>query len=125
MFFLWVYQDFPYAFVKTFNFTVSFAIGWLFAYPWHYARELVDIWPKEKGGNCTFGNSYNQAIRWMFDNVDILFTNFFPNFWVHMVRKGIPIYLMIWILDNEGFYTNSADNHLSLETQFPVFMESV
>lgn len=125
MFFLWVYQDFSYNMVKFVNFFFAFSIGWLFAYPWHYARELVDIWPKEKGGNCTFGNNYNQSIRWMFDNVDILMTNFFPNFWVHMIRKGIPIYIMLWILDNQGYYTNSADSHLSLESQFPVFMESV
>jgi hypothetical protein len=95
------------------------------AYPWHYARELVDIWPKEKGGHCTWGNSYNNAIRWMFENVDILFTNFFPNFWVHMAKKGIPMAFMIWVADNQGFYTNSADNHNSLENVFPIYMESV
>jgi|JI6StandDraft_1071083.scaffolds.fasta_scaffold673435_2 hypothetical protein len=61
----------------------------------------------------------------MFDNVDILFTNFFPNYWVHMVRKGIPIFIMMWMLDNQGFFTNSSDPHLSLETMFPVYMESV
>lgn len=125
MFFLYIYHEFSYNYVKFFNFAVSFAVGWLVAYPFHFSRELVDLWPKERGGHCTWGNQYNGAIRWMMDNLDILFTNFFPNFWTYMVRKGIPIAIMLWVLDNQGFYTNSSDTHLGLETQFPIFMESV
>lgn len=51
LFFLWLYNDFSYSFIKGINFGFAFTIGWLLAYPWHFSRELVDIWPKEKGGH--------------------------------------------------------------------------
>jgi len=124
-FFFWVYHDFPYWYIKLFNFVAAWTFGWGVAYPFHYARELVDLWPKERGGHCTWNNSYSTSIRWMFENIDILYTNFFANYWTYMVRKGIPIWIMMWMLDNNGFFTNSMDNHLSLETMFPISMESV
>lgn len=124
-FFFWVYHDFSYNYIKGMNMFLSWAFAWGAAYPFHYARELVDLWPKERGGHCTWNNSYSQALKWMGENVDILYTNFFPNFWVYMVRKGFPIMGMMWALDNAGFFTNNMDPHLSLETQFPISMESV
>ena len=106
-------------------FILSIVSAAFVSYPFHYSREMVDIWPKERGGHCTWGNSYLNAIKWMYNNVDILFTNFFPNYWTYMMRKGIPSLLMIWSLDTQGFFTNSADNHLSLETMVPGAMESI
>lgn len=105
--------------------TCAFLVGSLVSYPFYYIREMVDIWPKEKGGHCTWNNSYSQAIRWLHENLDILFTNFFTNFWVHMVRRGIPIYIMMWMLDNSAFFTNSMDVHNGLETMSPISMEAV
>lgn len=125
LFFFWVYHDFPYNYMKTLLMLGSWTVAWGVAYPFHYARELVDLWPKERGGHCTWGNSYNNCFRWMMENLDILYTNFFANYWVFMVRKGFPIFTMMWMLDNVGFFTNSMDPHLSLETMFPISMESV
>ena len=124
-FFFWVYHDFPYSYIKTLNFFGAWTIAWGIAYPFHYAREMVDLWPKERGGHCTWGNSYSTNFRWMFENIDILYTNFFANYWTYMVRKGIPIWIMMWMLDNNGFFTNSMDPHLSLETMLPISMEGV
>lgn len=95
------------------------------SYPAHYSRELVDLWPKERGGYCTWGNNYFNAIKWMYNNIDIIFTNFFPNWTVYMARKGIPSLLMIWMLDNQGFFTNSADANLSMDTMTMGYMESI
>lgn len=120
-----MYHDFPYNWIKFLNMSSSFVVASLVSYPFYYIREMVDIWPKEKGGHCTWGNSYSQAIRWLHENMDILFTNFFTNFWVHMIRRGIPTFFMLWMLDNAAFFTNSMDVHNGLETMSPIYMESV
>jgi hypothetical protein len=125
MFFFWVYQDYPYNYCKFLLMIPSWTFAWGVAYPFQYAREMVDLWPKERGGHCTWNNSYNNCIRWMFENIDILYTNFFVNYWYYMVRKGFPIFGMMWMLDNRGYFTNTMDPHLNLETMFPVSMESV
>lgn len=125
LFFFWTYYDFSYNYIKAILMTGSWAAAWALAYPFHYARELVDLWPKERGGHCTWNNSYNNAIRWMFENIDIMFTNFFPNYWKLMLRKGLPVLGMMWFFDNYGFFTNVMDPHLNLHTMFPASMESV
>ena len=63
-FWLWQYQDFNYDYIKTINMTVSFAIASVLAYPSYYVREMVDLWPKERGGHCTWDNSYKKALSW-------------------------------------------------------------
>lgn len=125
LFFLYLYHDFSYNYIKFLNMFASWGIAWGAAYPFHYARELVDLWPKERGGHCTWNNSYNNCYRWMFENIDIVYTNFFVNYWTYMVRKGFPIFLMMWMLDNNGFFTNSMDAHLGIETHFPIAVEAV
>jgi hypothetical protein len=57
-FFLWTYMDFSYDYIKALNMVVSFAAASAIAYPAYYTREMVDLWPKERGGHCTWNNSY-------------------------------------------------------------------
>lgn len=53
-FFLYLYMEFSYDFIKLLNNAVSFGIASVIAYPFYYAREMVDLWPKERGGHCTW-----------------------------------------------------------------------
>jgi len=57
-FFLWTYNEYSYNYIKAGMMAVSFAISSAMAYPMYFTREMVDIWPKERGGHCTWNNSY-------------------------------------------------------------------
>jgi len=57
-FFLWVYNDFNYDYCKAINMGFSFSVASAVGYPCYYIREMVDLWPKERGGHCTWNNSY-------------------------------------------------------------------
>jgi len=57
-FFLWTYNDFPYNYIKGGMMGISFALASCAAYPFYFIREMVDIWPKERGGHCTWNNNY-------------------------------------------------------------------
>lgn len=102
----------------------SWAIATLVAYPCYFAREMVDIWPKERGGHCTWQNNYRVAVSWIFQNTDILFTNFFGNYATWMLRRGVPVFLAFWIADNLGMFSNVADATIGIENVFPNFLES-
>lgn len=40
-----------------------------FTYPWAVmSREMVELWPKEKGGVCTFQGNYRKAMAWLWCN---------------------------------------------------------
>ncbi len=69
-FFLWTYNDFSYNYIKGGMMTLSFLFASLVAYPFYYMREMLDLWPKERGGHCTWNNSYRECIRWFVDNID-------------------------------------------------------
>lgn len=58
MFFFWVYNDFSYEYCKSIMIVASWAIAISASYPCHFAREMVDLWPKERGGHCTWNNNY-------------------------------------------------------------------
>lgn len=110
MFFFWVYNDFSYEYCKTIMMTISWFSACFVSYPCFFAREMVDLWPKERGGHCTWKNNYKVAISWMFENTDILFTNFWGNYMTFMAKKGVPIFISFWIADNMGMFTNCADS---------------
>jgi hypothetical protein len=57
-FHFWVYQDFSYEYMKCLHMAFSFGVASSVAYPFYYIREMVDLWPKERGGHCTFNNNY-------------------------------------------------------------------
>lgn len=57
-YFMWVYNEFGYNYCKTLHMGFSFFISSIAAYPAYFIREMVDVWPKERGGHCTWNNSY-------------------------------------------------------------------
>jgi hypothetical protein len=72
-FFLWTYSDFSYDYIKAGMLGLSFFISSIIAYPAYFTREMVDLWPKERGGHCTWNNNYRQCGKWMLENVDIMY----------------------------------------------------
>lgn len=87
-FFLWVYNDFNYDYIKAGNLGISFAISSFLAYPLYFTREMVDIWPKERGGHCTWNNSYRQCAKWMIENMDQFYFNFMAGYTRWLKRFG-------------------------------------
>ena len=114
-FYLWQYQDFNYDYIKCLNMGVSFAIASVLAYPAYYVREMVDLWPKERGGHCTWDNSYKKAMKWQMENMDCLFYNFMPGYWNWVRRKGFLYLGALWLADNLGMMSNCNEGFNSLE----------
>ena len=57
-FLFWVYNDISYEVCKTIFMSASFVVASAISYPAYHTREMVDLWPKERGGFCTWNNSY-------------------------------------------------------------------
>lgn len=57
-FFFWLYNDYNYNYCKAIMLGLSFGLSSLVSYPAYFIREMVDIWPKERGGHCTWNNNY-------------------------------------------------------------------
>jgi len=55
---MWTYNDFSYDWCKLIFTSLSLGAASILAYPFYHTREMVDLWPKERGGHCTFYNSY-------------------------------------------------------------------
>ena len=123
-FFFWVYQDFSYDYCKLINMIFSFSIASVIAYPAYYTREMVDLWPKERGGHCTWNNNYRQCYKWMVDNMDTHGFNFLTGYWQWMRRYGFIYFAGLWTADNLGMMSNSNEAHNSLEVMYPHFAES-
>lgn len=102
----------------------SFGVASSLAYPFYYCREMVDLWPKERGGHCTWKNSYAENIKWQIENMDVLGYNFFTNYWQWMRRYGFTAFIALWTADNLGMMTNNSESFNSLETMFPSYVES-
>jgi len=66
LFFLWVYNDFSYDYIKFLMMMGTWTTATLASYPAYFSREMVDLWPKERGGHCTWNNSYWTAIKWIY-----------------------------------------------------------
>lgn len=74
LFFFWVYNDFSYNHMKFLMLSFTWVSATFASYPAFFAWEMVDLWPKERGGFCTFNNSYWNAICFIYRNQDIFFT---------------------------------------------------
>ena len=79
-FLFWVYNDISYEWCKFLFMSFSHALASIVAYPAYFTREMVDIWPKERGGFCTWNNNYRQCAKWMITNMDMQFYNYFRGF---------------------------------------------
>lgn len=85
------------------------------AYPAYYTREMVDLWPKERGGHCTWNNNYRQCFKWMVENMDILGINYLTNYMGWVKRYG-PLYFGgLWMADTLGMMSNVTEVHNGLE----------
>jgi hypothetical protein len=56
-----------------------------FTYPFAVtAREMIELWPKDKGGVCTWNGNYRKAMSWLWCTYFYLdhefSTNYFPGF---------------------------------------------
>ena len=51
------YGEFSYSWIKFRYMMFSLSLAAIFSYPLLFTREMVDFWPKELGGHCTWGNS--------------------------------------------------------------------
>ena len=121
---MWVYNDFSYEWCKLVNMTFSFAVASTIAYPAYYTREMVDLWPKERGGHCTFNNNYRQCFKWMVENMDLHSYNYMTNY-VQWVRRYGFLYLGgLWMADSLGMMSNVNEVNNGLEVQFTIFSES-
>lgn len=77
---LWVYNDFSYDFIKCQFMGIAFIFASMVSYPFYFTRHMVDVWPKERGGNCTWNNSYRQAFKWMAENAELHYYNMFQGY---------------------------------------------
>lgn len=124
-FFFWVYQDFSYNYTKAVMMTVAFGIASFVSYPLYFTRTMVDLWPKERGGHCTWKNSYRECAKWMILNMDTLYFNFLAGYTQWLRRYGISYFITLWVADNLGMFSNVSEPHLSIESMSAISAESV
>lgn len=103
-FFFILYNEISYNWVKFLyinliyrNLNVSFAIGSLFGYPFYQVKNMLEHWPKERGGHCTFEGSYWNAVKWLRVNYEYYNTNMYTGYWHWFRTKGVVFYLVIYI----------------------------
>jgi len=123
-FYLFVYHDFPYDYIKLLNMIWSFGAASAIAYPMYYTREMVDLWPKERGGNCTWNNNYRACAKWMIENMDMHSYNYMANYTQWIRRYGAIYFIALWTADNLGMMDNCNEGWASIEVQNPIFSES-
>jgi len=123
-FLFWTYNDFSYEWCKLIFMGGSHILASTIAYPAYFTREMVDLWPKERGGHCTWNNNYRQCFKWMVTNMDMQFYNYFRGMAQWQKRYGVPYFIGIWMADTLGMCSNCNESYNSLETQFPIFSES-
>ena len=106
------------------NMGFSFAVASTMAYPAYFTREMVDIWPKERGGHCTWDNSYRKCFKWQIDNMDVLYYNYFSGYWRWVRQYGVLYLGALWLADNYGMMSNGNETFNGLEVINPIFVES-
>jgi hypothetical protein len=124
-FFLWTYNDFVYNYIKAGMKGIAFSLACCASYPMYFTREMVDIWPKERGGHCTWKNNYRNCAKWMIEYMDQLYFNYLSGMWRWMGRYGFSYFIALWMADNLGMFSNCNESFGSLEVQFPISSESV
>lgn len=97
-------HNWPYDFTKFLAITLSCYLSCVFSYPWAVTiREMVDFWPKEKGGVCTFQNNYRKAAVWLWYHD--YGSNYFPGFVNNYFWRNAPwMFVSLWIADTMGMF---------------------
>ena len=124
-FYFHLYFDFHYDLVKAFNVGMAFLWGSIMGYPAYFAREMVDLWPKERGGHCTWNNSYRECWRWMGQEMDHLYYNFLTGYWGWFRRYGAIYLISLWMADSLGMFSNCSESFNGFEQTFAFQVESV
>ena len=122
---MWVANDFNYNYCKAIFFAITWPLASICSFPFLAGREMVDLWPKERGGHCTWENSYRQNSRWMVLNMEYFYTNYMVGYWTWMRRQGFAIMVSLWMADSFGMFTTANEPIGSIETQFPIESESL
>lgn len=73
---------------------ISITIGSIMGYPFYFLKEMIDNWPKERGGKSTFGGSYWAAARFFRLNMCDYNTNYMDGFW-RFFRKNAGIFYIV------------------------------
>lgn len=105
--------------------STAFLIASACAYPAYFTREMVDLWPKERGGHCTWDNSYRKCFKWMVENMDMLYYNYLTNYWQWMRRYGFMYFGALWVADSMGMMSNSNEPFLGIHHMNPIEAEAV
>jgi len=113
--FIWVYNDIPYNWVKFANIFISFSVGSIMGYPYYRIKTLMDNWPKERGGRCTFQGSYWNAAVWLRLNYENYTTNLMTGYWSWFRREGSILLIAFWIADNYGIFTNYMTDYNTID----------
>jgi len=97
--------NFPYILNFTICSSIAVYLACAFSYPWAVTiREMVDFWPKEKGGVCTFDNNYRKAAVWLWYHE--FGTNYFPGFINNYFFRQAPwMITSLYIADSLGMFT--------------------
>jgi len=103
----------------------SFILASVMAYPAYFTREMVDLWPKERGGHCTWDNNYRNAFKWMIEYMDQFYFNYMSGYTRWLTRYGAAYFIGLWMADSLGMFSNCNETWGSLESQFPISAESV
>lgn len=98
-------SEFPYALTKSICALTAVYFACVFSYPWAVTiREMVDFWPKEKGGVCTFQGNYRKAAVWLWYHD--FGSNYFPGFMNNYFWRQAPwMFTSLWIADAMGMFT--------------------
>lgn len=105
MSFTWRVGEMPYEPVKAVLITISAYLASIFSYPFGVTiREMVDFWPKEKGGICTWDNNYRKAAVWLWYHE---FSNtMWPGMFNNYFWRNFPwMFGSVWIADKLGMFT--------------------
>ena len=120
-----VYGDFSYSWIKFCNMMFSFSLAAIFSFLVLFTREMVDLWPREQGGYCTWGNSYLNCSKWMILNIDQMYFNNFSGTSNWLRCQGIKYLITYRVAENFGMFTICNEPQKGLEVQFPISSESV
>lgn len=92
---------------------LSSYIALVFSYPFAVtAKNMIDFWPKEKGGVCTWNNNYRSAAVWLWYHE--FGSNYFAGMFNNYFWKHLPwMFTTLWVADNFGMFTPTVIDLMS------------
>jgi len=84
----------------------------IFSYPWVVTKEMVDLWPKQKGALATFNGSYRKAGVWLWyhEFAGTYFAGFFTKyFW----KTAPNMCITLLLADQAGLFTQTVVDNFS------------